>query len=229
VNSISQSEPAAPDSNRSGQGSAIIGAMLRGGGGFAVVSAAGFSVWAFAGGWLHAAIGEAGLFGACLFVFLAGSGLLLHPLMRGPHRFLRFYKIFLPAFFAYAVLWCAAWFALGFGAGEWIASLAGCVAFVAVVGMGFGNYHGFIKVCVVVFICHSAGYFLGGKLMFWLAGPAGSATLAGFSKAQLSLIAKLLWGVLYGLGFGAGMGYAFSVFQSRGNPAAQISDTISQR
>jgi len=102
----------------------------------------------------------------------------------------------------------------------------GCVAFAAVTGWGFGNYHGFVKVCIGVFCCHSAGYFLGGKLMHWMAGPGAAAMLTGFSKAQLSLAAKLSWGLLYGLGFGAGIGYAFCVFQFRVNPAATARDGV---
>ena len=205
---------------QTGSGSQVIRAVLRGGAGFAVVSVAGFAVWAFAGKWLHANIGEAGLYAACLATFLGLSGVLLHPLMRGPHPLMQFYRIFTPAFFAYAFLWCAAWFAWRFGPGEWVGSLAGCVAFVAVTGWGFGNYHGFVKVCIAVFCCHSAGYFLGGKLMRWLSGPGGAAMLTGFSKDQLFLSAKLSWGLFYGLGFGAGIGYAFYTCQLPVAPTA---------
>jgi hypothetical protein len=37
--------------------------------------------------------------------------------------------------------------------------------------------------------------------------------LASLSKDQIWTVAKLAWGVCYGLGFGAGIGYAFDVFQ----------------
>jgi len=191
--------------------------MLRGGIGFAVVSLAGFSVWAFAGKWLYAKIGEAGLYAACLLVFLGASGFLLHPLVRRPRSLFRFYSIFIPAFFAYAVLWCIAWFVFRFGMGEWLGSLAGSIVFVAITGRRFGNCRGLVRVCIVFFCLHSAGYFLGGELMHWIAGPAGAATLIGISKPQLFWIAKLCWGLLYGVGFGAGMGYAYSTFQSQDN------------
>ena len=89
---------------------------------------AGFSVWAFAGRWLAAHVGMAGLYVACAIVFIALSGLTLHPLVRGPGSLVRFYKIFIPAFAAYAVAWSAAWFAFRFGLGEWLGSLAGVLS-----------------------------------------------------------------------------------------------------
>jgi hypothetical protein len=191
--------------------------MLRGGFGFAVVSLAGFSVWALGGKWLQARIGEGGLYAACLLVFLAMSGLLLCPLVRGPRPLLRFYSIFVPAFFAYAVVWCAAWFAWRFGTGEWVGSLAGSVVFVAVTGLRFGNYRGFLGACVVLFACHSAGYFLGGQWMRWVTGPSGAVLWAGLSKAQRSVLAELGWGLFYGVGFGLGIGFVFYNFQRQLN------------
>ena len=191
--------------------------MLRGSLGFAIVSLSGFSVWAFGGKWFQAHLGEAGLYSACAVVFLGSSGLLLHPLVQGPGPLLRFYKVFIPAFFAYAIVWCAAWFVLGFGLGEWLGSLLGSIVFVAVTARRFGNSEGVVRASIILFSFLSAGYFLGGKLMHWIAGPMGSAMLTGVSKAQISVIAKLSWGLLYGLGFGAGIGYAFRTFQHNGD------------
>jgi hypothetical protein len=199
----------------------LLRAMVRGSLGFAFVSLAGFAVWAFGGRWLYAHLGEAGLYFVCLVVFLGSSGLWLHPLVRGARSLVRFYGIFIPAFLSYALLWCAAWFALGFGAGEWVGSLAGSVAFVAVAGRRLGNYHGFVMGCVVLFLFHSAGYFLGGELMYWMTRPARAAMLGGLSKAQLSMMAKLAWGLLYGLGFGAGLGHVFYTFQRQGDDATR--------
>jgi hypothetical protein len=193
--------------------------MLRGGIGFAFVSLAGFSVWAFAGKWLHSTLGEGGVYVACLVVFLGLSGVLMHPLVRGRRPLLRFYSIFVPAFFAYAVVWCAAWFVWRFGLGEWVGSLLGTVAFVTVTSLRLGHQRGFLKACLVLFICHSAGYFMGGKFMQWMAAPSVAATLSGLSKAHLSVIAKLGWGLSYGAGFGVGIGFVFDSFQSRGNSA----------
>jgi hypothetical protein len=49
--------------------------------------------------------------------------------------------------------------------------------------------------------------------MHWILGPAGSALLTGLSRTGLLVVAKLSWCLLYGLGFGAGIGYAFRTFQ----------------
>jgi hypothetical protein len=195
--------------------------MLRGGIGFAFVSLAAFSVWAFAGNWLHATLGESGVYGACLIVFLGLSGLLMHPLVRGQRSLWLFYGIFVPAFFAYAVLWCVAWFAWRFGVGEWMGSLLGTIAFVAVTSLRLGHHRNFVKACLVLFICHSTGYFMGGKWMQWMAAPAVAGTLSSLSKANLSVIAKLGWGLFYGAGFGAGIGFVFDTFQSQDNSTTE--------
>ena len=187
--------------------------MLRGSLGLAVVSVAAFSVWAFGGKWLETRLGEPGLYSACAIVFLCGAGLLLHQLVPGGGSFLRFYLVFVPAFFAYTVVWCAAWFCLRFGSGEWLGSLLGTLAFTATAGWRFRNYNGFLNATAVLFIFHSAGYFAGGQAMRSIMSPHGSALLAGLTRQHILLVAKLSWGLLYGLGFGAGIGYAFHKFQ----------------
>lgn len=189
----------------------MAGAMTLGAVSFAVVSVLGFAVWAVGGKWLQARFGEIGVFAACAIVFLGASGLLMHPLIHGSNRLLRFYAVFIPSFFAYALLWSLSWFLFHFGLGEWLASLLGSVAFVAMASWRLGGRGGFWKACAVAFVAHSAGYFLGGKWMAWMGSHGGLA--GGLSKAQGALLAKLGWGMLYGLGFGAGIGYTFSAFK----------------
>src|ERR1043166_2107355 len=63
------------------------------------------------------------------------------------------------------------------------------------------------------FPAHSLGYFTGGKLMYFLTSPTGAELFNSLTKAELGSVAELSWGLLYGLGFGAGLGYAFHVFQ----------------
>ena len=191
-------------------------ALIRGSIGFALVSLAAFSVWAFGGKLFRGSSGEIWLYGACTLVFVALSGVLLHPLVRGPGSLLRFYSVFIPAFLGYAVVWCIAWFALRFGPGEWLGSFLGSIAFVGVISWRMHNAAGFLKTSLVVFVLHSVGYFAGGYSMHWLLGHGGSALFSGFSKHSLGIVAKLAWGLLYGLGFGAGIGYAFHKVQSRG-------------
>ena len=82
------------------------------------------------------------------------------------------------------------------------------------VGRGFGNFRPIIRVSVVIFVLHSAGYFLGGKSTQWLASSPHGVLQGG----HISALAKLCWGLLYGLGAGAGLGYAFFTFQGESAP-----------
>lgn len=187
----------------------MLGAVARGSLGFAAVSVAGFAVWAFGGRWFYRHGGEAGLYAACALVFVGAAGLFLHPLVRGPNPVRRFYKVFVPAFLAYALAWSAAWFGFRFGLGEWLGSLAGSAAFAVVAGGLLGNGRRWPKVSAVLFVAHSAGYFLGGQLYAWSRAPVAAEVLGGLSEETLATLGRLGWGLLYGLGFGAGLGYAF--------------------
>jgi hypothetical protein len=181
------------------------GYLLRGSLGFTAVSLAAFGVWAVAGKWLGARLGEAGFYAVEAVIFVALSGLVLHPLAGGPNSFFRFLRIFVPAHVAYTVVWCASWFALRFGLGEWLGSLGGCAAFALVAGALGGNLRAVPASTGVLFVTHSAGYFLGGPLHY-KSGP------------EHHLLGILGWGLLYGLGFGAGIGYTFYRLQRPGAP-----------
>ena len=196
-----------------------VAAILRGTISFTIVSLAGFSVWAFAGGWFYKNVGEGGLYAACAIVFMGLAGLLMHSLLQGSNRLGRFYRAFIPAFLVYAVVWSVCWFALKFGPGEWLGSFLGCAAFAFILGKMLKSTEGLWKVVVVLFLAHSAGYFLGGIAYSSMRTPP--EFLRGLSRTQLGLIAKMLWGLFYGLGFGAGIGYAFHRFQSRQTVAAR--------
>jgi hypothetical protein len=210
LNHFSQTKASADAVEVTKPSDGMFGALVRGSLGFATVSVAGFSVWAFAGKWLSGHIGEFGLYFACAIAFIVFSGMALHPLVRGPRSLVRFYKIFIPAFGAYAVVWSAAWFAWRFGLGEWLGSLAGSIVLAVMIGRGFGNFPSVVKVSAVMFALHSAGYFLGGRIMHWFA----SSSNGGLRGGHISALAKLCWGALYGLGVGAGLGYAFFTFQN---------------
>jgi hypothetical protein len=176
-------------------------AIVRGSLGFAIVSVAAFSVWAFGKGWLRDYGGETTLYACCFAVFAALTGLLLHPLVTGAGALRRFYLSFVPAFLAYTVLWCAAWYALGADSGEWLGSLAGSIGFAAVLAMKFRRFGAMIPAALALFTGHSAGYFAGEWICY----------------DQLhSVPGELAWGLLYGLGFGAGIGYAYWAVQREG-------------
>jgi hypothetical protein len=114
-------------------------------------------------------------------------------------------------------VWSACWFALHLRAREWIGSALGCAAFATILYRRLGAREGLCKVILFLIVAHSAGYFLGGRV-FFMALPRSA--FASWPKQDVLMLAKLTWGLFYGLGFGAGMGYAFDVFQ-RAAPAKQ--------
>jgi hypothetical protein len=176
----------------------MIASVLRGALGFAVVGVASFSVWAMGGKVFAPLGGEKAMYAGCTLVFLLLSGALLYPLVQGGARWRRFNQAFLPAFFAYALLWSVLWFAYGFGAGEWAASALGSLVFVSVCALVLGGWRALPLATMVLFMTHSAGYFLGGELYY---------------PSDRTMLMKCVWGLCYGLGFGAGIGYVFWALQ----------------
>lgn len=181
--------------------------LLHGALGFAMVSIAAFSVWAFGAGFFRNLGGEFAMYGAIAAVFLLLSGVVLGPLAGSTGRF---YKAFLPAFLLYSVVWCVAWFGLKGRMGEWVGAAAGCLVFTLVSMKLLGSLRGWILAALSLFVLHTAGYFAGDWSMHrvWLA-PENLADLTRADRAQAALIGKLSWGLFYGLGFGAGIGAVF--------------------
>jgi hypothetical protein len=181
---------------------------LHGGLGFAAVSIAAYSIWAFAprlGG------SEVGMYVLIALVFLAGSGLMLSGLMVGESRMWRFYRMFLPAFVGYAVLWSAAWFGIHGRTGEWVGALAGTLFFAWIAWRALGRASGFWVGALMLFVLHTAGYFTGGMWMYGMLERG----IEGWTKPEVALVAKLGWGFFHGLGFGAGIGFALGWWQRK--------------
>src|SRR5262245_27196690 len=178
------------------------GFLVRGTLGFGAVSVAAFSVWAFGAPWIRPRFAEAGLYTAVALAFLVLSGVALKPLAGGWARFAR---MFVPAFAAYAVVWSAIWFALQNRVGELLASLAGTAAFALLACLLTEKPKEFFKVAAVLFVTHSAGYFLGGFWYGWCKEPKAIELMGDLSRNA----GRLGWGLFYGLGFGAGLGCLF--------------------
>lgn len=193
-------------------------AILRGALGFGLVSLIAFSVWAFGGGWFRGRGGEPAMYAAIAAVFVVLTGVLMHPLVQGPKKLLRFYQAFVPAFLVYAVVWSGFWFWLKYGAGEWLGAGVGSIAFVAYTAWRFGSWRAFWLVTVLFFVMHTAGYFAGGWSMAKLMALARQDPVPFLDKPKLMMLAKMSWGLFYGLGFGAGLGYVYHSVQ-RKSPA----------
>lgn len=190
--------------------------VLRGAIGFTLVSLGGFAPWVLAGRWFYRNVGEAGLYAACAIVFIGLSGWLLHRLIIGPGSVIRFYQLFSLAFAAYAIAWTVGWMTLGGVAGGLVGLLAGTVAMGVILAFGFAAREASPMIVAILFLTNSAGYFIGewahNALNALQTGQALGITLDSRTRAML---AKAAWGLFYGIGFGAGIGFAFHACQVR--------------
>ena len=172
--------------------------LLIGGFGFLFASLCVFATVAFAERWMYRNLGLSGAYLAwtVLFIFLGGA--LLSPLVIGPDRLWRFQLLFGTAFLLYAAGWVASYFTLRGVAGEWAGSLLGSILMALVIAQAFGVMNSFFAQAAALFIANSAGYFLGALLNDSISGKTG----------------MLLWGVLYGLCLGAGLGLSIFLAQA---------------
>jgi len=184
--------------------------------GFTVLSVAGFAPWALLGRWFYRHAGEAGLYAVCGLVFIGLSGPLLHKLILGPGSLSRFYKLFAIAFAANSVLWIAGWMSFRGHTGSIVGLFVGTAAMAALMVIAFEAWDQFIKALAVLFVLNTAGYFVGGWIEAAVIGMK-QLSLFGYplTKSTRNTTAMLLWGVCYGIGFGAGLGLAFYFCQRR--------------
>jgi hypothetical protein len=177
-------------------------AVVVGGIGFSLASLCVFATVAFGERWLYTHFGILGayLVWTALFILLGGAA--LGRLVVGPGtkwgRLPKFYLLYGIAFFAYALGWVGVYFTLRGKAGEWVGSVAGSALMGLVFAIGFGATRLVMKLSVILFVANSLGYFAGSALNDYVGGKGG----------------MLLWGILYGLALGAGMGAVLRVAQA---------------
>jgi hypothetical protein len=166
--------------------------------GFCIASLCVFATVALAEQWMYRSLGLSGAYvvWTVLFIFLGGA--LLSPLVIGPGRFWRFQLVFGTAFLLYAIGWVGSYFTLRGVAGEWAGSLVGSILMALVITLAFGVIKTFFAQAAALFIANSAGYFLGALLYYAIRGKTG----------------MLLWGVLYGLCLGSGLGLSIFLAQT---------------
>lgn len=168
--------------------------MLKGAAGFCVPSLLVFGSWALGGKWMYRNLTEAGAYAVWAFMFIGLAGVVLHRLLVTFRPLGWFQGVFTVAFLLYAIGWSAAWFALRNHAGEWLGSMVGTILMTLVFARAFNVKRQTLRMLTGLFLAHSTGYFIGGILYANIPGGAG----------------KMLWGLCYGLGFGAGIGWALS-------------------
>lgn len=183
---------------------------ILGGLGFGLASLAVFATVAFGERWMYTHLGLWGAYltWTALFIGLGGGALL--PLAPSPWRGGRFFGLFALAFFLYSVAWVAVYFlSKGSRTGEWMASLAGSAALVLTFRVAYHASGSFFPALLRLFITHSLGYFVGSALNDAFPRPTG----------------MLLWGGVYGVCLGAGLG-AILFLTSRQDSGAQESFRI---
>ncbi len=174
--------------------------LLSGSLGFGSVSLCVFATVAFAEGWMYKNLGLLGAYLAWTVLFILLGGGVLAPLVVRRWQRPRFYLLFSAAFFAYAAGWVSAYFVLRGVVGEWIGSLAGSLLMGFVFAAGFGVARSAFNLSAILFVANSLGYFLGSTANDSIGGRAG----------------MLLWGLIYGLCLGAGLGAVLHFAQARG-------------
>jgi len=172
--------------------------VVTGGLGFSVVSLCVFATVAFGERWLYTQVGVLGAYLVWTVLFILLGGAVLGYLVVGRWRLPKFYLLYGIAFFAYAVGWVGAYFTLRGTAGEWVGSIAGSVLMTFVFAVGFGAMRSVMKLSAILFIANSLGYFAGSAVNDYVGGKSG----------------MLLWGILYGLCLGAGIGAVLRLAQA---------------
>src|SRR3954452_5641064 len=167
--------------------------------GFCVVSLCVFATVAFCERWMYQNLGLFGSYIAWIVLFIVLSGAVFGSLVVVDRwRLPKFYLLWAVAFFAYAAAWMIAYFTLGRTTGELVGALAGSIFMALVLATGFRRLGSAVKLSAVLFVSNSLGYFLGAALFESLSEPAG----------------MLLFGVVYGFFFGAGIGAALQLLQN---------------
>lgn len=166
--------------------------------GFGLVSLCVFATVAFIERWMFVNLGLYGSYIAWIVLFILLSGAVFGSLVVVDRwRLPKFYLLWTVAFFAYAAVWMIAYFSFGRTKGEAIGSLGGSILMAVVLAVGFRSLSSTVKLSALLFVSNFLGYFLGVALFDSLSEPAG----------------MLLFGVVYGLLFGAGIGAALQIVQ----------------
>jgi hypothetical protein len=180
----------------------LVRSIVTGAIGFCLVSLCVFATVAFAERWMYQNLGVLGSYLAWAVMFIVLSGAVFGSLVVGRWRLPRFYLLWALAFFAYAVAWMVAYFSLGRTTGELVGSVAGSILMAVVLAAGFRSLGSIAKVSAVLFGANFIGYFIGAAIFDSVSHPMG----------------MLLFGVVYGLFFGAGIGAALHLVQRRTLP-----------
>lgn len=171
--------------------------------GFGVVSFCVFATAGFGEHWMYQTFGKLGAYLVWTVMFILLGGAVFGSIVVVRWRPPRFYLLFALAFFAYAAAWIVAYFMVPGTVGEVVGALAGSVLMALVFAAAFGAVRSTVKLAALIFILNALGYFLGAALLYSLQNAYGF----------------LLFGIVYGVFFGAAIGASLHLVQ-------RISDTV---
>jgi hypothetical protein len=166
------------------------------------------AIAALANNFLKKYLGDKGQYALNALLFILMAGAIFRRLVIAPVPAFRVYVLFTAAFFLYDAAWTTAYRPFRNVLGEWLGSLAGGIGLGLVFATVFDAPKQAVRVIVVLCIASPAGYFAGKFLHQYIPGIPGA----------------LVWGATYGLGLGAGLGYALYACQE---PARQRLKTVS--
>lgn len=172
---------------------------------FTLTALASFSVWAL-GSRLYSS--EAGMYALCAVVFFGLGGLSLTPGagLSGAKERAGFALRFAAGFAIYAFVWSLAWFTFRSSFGEVAGSFLGLLGLVAVLRPEARREAGGLLGAVAgVFLWHTLGYYTGGLAYDALQGRGAVAVDLPFERETVVTLARLSWGLFYGLGLGFGL------------------------
>lgn len=157
---------------------------------FALVGVGSFAIWAFCAPIFQS---TASLYTACAFVFFVFGGGALLPFsgINKAKICLKPIWLFPISFLIFAIFWCFGWFIFRNHFGEIVGSTLGIIAMTTVFKLGLAFNRSIFEAACVVFFSYTIGYYMGEKAYQEIAGIAG----------------KLLWGGGFGLGMGFGLSY----------------------
>jgi hypothetical protein len=171
---------------------------------FTLVAVASFSLWALGTSIFPS---EYALYAGCAVVFLGFGGLALTPgtIVSGAPARIRFAGLFAGGFVLYSILWSVCWFQFHNTFGEVLGSFLGLIPLIALLKRYFPERQSLWTGVAVAFLWHTLGYYFGGFAYAAFQGKGVLPLPLPFDRETTVTLARLSWGLFYGLGLGFGL------------------------
>ncbi|WP_372366926.1 hypothetical protein [Candidatus Uabimicrobium sp. HlEnr_7] len=158
---------------------------------FTIASLLVFATVAFAERQLYQTLGMLGAYVFWVILFIGSGAILLHRLVRRVMSLQRFATVYAISFSLYSTAWITSYFFMRSNTGEWVGSATGSLSLSITLAIAFHMPQKIVSWSLFFFITHSLGYFSGSYIFEILHNSKG----------------MILWGITYGLGTGAGLGF----------------------